>query len=156
MLESVHSFFSVSLVNHHKFVDTQRKLGLQPSERVQLSNTRACQLRSLNAVLDNFPGIIECLSTINTPMAVGLKAKLALLSVTACLHRYLQKETIDLSQTVTYKDAVIDSLKEKCSDATAADLHTRTKALCEANQIAVPEPSSGQRRKTKQMDGFVV
>lgn len=55
-----------------------------------------------------------------------------------------------------YKDAVIDSLKEKRSDATAADLHARTKALCEANQIAVPEPSSGQSRKTKRMDGFVV
>jgi len=170
MLESVCSFFSVSLVNHHKFVDTQTKLGIQPSELVQLSNTRwACQLRSVNAVLDNFPAIIECLSTINTPMAVGLKAKLskfstvyllivfqALLSVTAGLHRYLQKETIDLAQAVTHKDAVVDSLKEKRSDATAADLHARTKALCEANQIAVPEPSSGQRRKTKRMDGFVV
>jgi hypothetical protein len=30
MLESLYSFFSVSLVNHHKFVDTQKKLGLQP------------------------------------------------------------------------------------------------------------------------------
>lgn len=95
-------------------------------------------------------------------MAVRLKAELskfssvyllfvfqALLSVTACLHRYLQKETIDLAHAVTYKDAVIDSLMEKRCDATAADLHARTKALCEANQIAVPGPSSGRRRKTE-------
>lgn len=69
-----------------------------------------------------------------------------LLSVTACLHRYLQKETIDnVAQTQTYKDAVVETLKQKCSDAIATDIHTRTKALCEANQIAVLEQSSGQR-----------
>lgn len=97
MLESLHSFFSVSLVNHHKFMDTQNKL----RELVQLSTTRwACQLRSVTAVIDNFPAIIECLSTIKTPTAVGLRAKLSkfssvyllmvftLLSVTAGLHRY--------------------------------------------------------------------
>lgn len=95
-------------------------------------------------------------------MSVGLKAKLCkfssvyllfvfqdLLSVPACLHRYLQKETIHLAQAVTYKNAVTDSLKEKRSDGTAADLHARAMALCETNQIALPSPV--QRRKTKQM-----
>uniref|UniRef100_A0A672YQ65 HAT C-terminal dimerisation domain-containing protein n=1 Tax=Sphaeramia orbicularis TaxID=375764 RepID=A0A672YQ65_9TELE len=156
MLESVHSFFS--------------KLGLEQRELVQLSNTRwACQLRSVTAVLENFTAIIECLCTVNTPVAVGLKAKLSkfsfvyllfvfqdLLSVTAGLHRYLQKETIDIIQAPTYKDAVTKTLKQKRSDATAADLHARAKAICEANQIAVWELSSGQRQKTKRMDGFVV
>ena len=147
MLESLYSFFSVSLVNHHKFVDTQKKLGLQPKELVQLSTTRwACQLRSVTAVTDNLPAIIECLSTIKTPTAVGLRAKLSkfssvylmmvfhtLLSVTAGLHRYLQKETIDIAQAVTYKNAVTDTMKQKRSDTTAADLYSRTKAMCEAN-----------------------
>ncbi|KAL7406954.1 hypothetical protein ABVT39_000691 [Epinephelus coioides] len=74
-----------------------------------------------------------------------------------CNSRFtLQKETIDIAQAQTYKDAVIDTLKQKRSDATAADLHARTKAICEANQIAVLELSSGQRRKTKRMDGVVV
>lgn len=41
------------------------------------------------------------------------------------------------------------------SDTTAADLYSRTMAMCEANQIAV-ESSSGQRRKTKRMDEYVV
>uniref|UniRef100_I3KZS0 HAT C-terminal dimerisation domain-containing protein n=1 Tax=Oreochromis niloticus TaxID=8128 RepID=I3KZS0_ORENI len=170
MLESLHSFFSASLVNHHKFMDTQKKLGLEQSELAQLSNTRwACQVRSVTAVLNNFPAIIECLSSINTPIAVGLKAKLCkfssvyllivlkdLLSVTECLHRYLQKETIDIAQAQTYKDAVVETLKQKRSDATAIDLHARTRAMCEANQIAVLEQSSGQRQKKKRMDGFVV
>lgn len=170
MLESIHSFFSASLVNHHKFVEIQKTLGLQPSQLVQLSNTRwACQLHSVSAVLNNFPAIVECLSTINTAMAVGLKAKLTkfstvyllmvfqdLLSTTAGLHRYLQKETIDIVQAVTYKDAVTDSLKQKRSDATAADLHSRAKDICEANQIAVTKEHSGQRRKTKRMEDFVV
>lgn len=134
----------------------QKQLGLQSSELVQLSNTHwACQLHSVSAVLENYPDIIECLSTINTAMAMGLKAMLSqfssvyllivfqdLLSVTARLHRFQQKESIDLTQAMTYKEAVVDSLKEKRSEATAADLHAKTKALCEANQIAVPEPSS--------------
>ena len=170
MLENVYTFFNTSLVNHHIFEETQKNLGLQQTELVQLSNTRwACQLRSVNAVLANFPAIIDCLSTINTPLAVGVKAKLckfssiyllfvfqSLLSVTEGLHRYLQKETIDLAQAVAYKNAVTDSLKEKRSDATAADLHAQAMALCEANDISVPEPSSFQKRKAKRMEDFVV
>lgn len=78
------------------------------------------------------------------------------LSVTAGLHRYLQKETIDIAQAVTYKIAVIDTMKQKRSDTTSADLYSRTKTMCEANQIAVLESSSGQRRKTKRMDEYVV
>ena len=98
MLESIHSFFGVSLVNHRKFVNTQRKFGLQPSELVQLSNTRwSCQICSVNAVLENFPPSPECLPTTNTPTGVGLMTKLsqfssvyllivfqALLTVKAC------------------------------------------------------------------------
>ena len=155
-------------MNHHKFVDIQRKLELQPSELAQLSNTRrAWQLRSVNVVLDNFPAILECLSAINTPMSVGLKQNSvkscqcicffvfqALLSVTACLHRYQQKETIDLAKAVTYKNAVIDSLEKKRSDATVTGFHSRT--ICEANQITNLEPSSVQRHKAKRMDGYVV
>lgn len=88
----------------------------------------------MNAVLANLPAITECLSTINTPVAVGVKAKLCKfssvyllfvfrspLSVTAGLHRYLQKETIDLVQAVAYKNAVTDSLKEKRSDASVSE-----------------------------------
>uniref|UniRef100_A0A3B1JVJ8 DUF4371 domain-containing protein n=1 Tax=Astyanax mexicanus TaxID=7994 RepID=A0A3B1JVJ8_ASTMX len=128
ILESVYSFFSSSLVNHHKFVETQTEL-------VQLSSTRwACQLCSVNCVLDNFPAIIECLLGINTPLAVGLRVKLCkfssvyllvmfhtLLSLCAGLHLYLQKENIDLARAMEYKNAVTDSLKEKCSDSTAGD-----------------------------------
>lgn len=52
-LENVYSFFSTSLVNHHKFKEAQSKLGIASAELVQLSNTRwACQLQSINAVLD--------------------------------------------------------------------------------------------------------
>ena len=57
---------------------------------------------------------------------------------------------------MTYKNAVTDTMKQKRSDTTAADLYSRTKAMCEANQIAVSESSPGQRRKTKRMDEFLV
>lgn len=167
VLQSVHSFFSASLVNHHKFVETQQKLGLRECELVQLSETRwACQVRSVNAVLENFLAITECLSSINTPLAVGLKAKLSnfhmvyllhvfqvLLSVMAGFHRYLQKEAIDLADAATHKNAVTDSLKEKRSNATAVELHARTKAFCEADQVAIPEP---WMHKRKHMEGYVV
>ena len=49
-----------------------------------------------------------------------------------------------------------DSLKEKQSDATAADLHAKAMTLCEANHFSVPETSPHQRRKTKVMQEFVV
>ena len=102
---------------------------------MQLSTTRwACQLHSVTAVIDYFPAIIECLSTINTPAAAGLRAKLSklssvcllmvfqtLLSVTAGLHRYLQKENIDIARAVTYRNAVTDTMKQKRSDTTAAE-----------------------------------
>ncbi|KAL7842621.1 hypothetical protein SRHO_G00243100 [Serrasalmus rhombeus] len=170
ILESVYSFFSSSLVNHHKFVETQTRLGLQQTELVQLSSTRwACQLRSVNCVLDNFPAIIECLLGINTPLAVGLRVKLCkfssvyllvmfhtLLSLCAGLHLYLQKENIDLARAMEYKNAVTDSLKEKRSDSTAGELHARALAICDANKLVVSDESSKQRRKTKRMVDYVV
>uniref|UniRef100_A0A3B3QXG8 DUF4371 domain-containing protein n=1 Tax=Paramormyrops kingsleyae TaxID=1676925 RepID=A0A3B3QXG8_9TELE len=170
LLENLYSFFSFSLVSHHKFKEAQTKLGLQPCELVQLSNTRwACQLCTVNAVLDNLPAIIECLAVINTATAVGLKSKICkfsfvylltlfkdLLSVVAGLHKYLQKETIDLPQALAYKDAVCDALKQKCSDSTAADMYATAKALSEDNHIIIEEKLPGQRQKTKRMDDFVV
>lgn len=163
LLESLYSFFSVSLVSHHKYKEAQAKFRLQPCELVQLSNTRwACQLHSVNAVLENLPAIIDCLSAINTTTAVGLKTKICkfsfvyllilfkdLLSVVAGLHKYLQKETIDLPKAVAYKDAVCDSLKQKRNDPTAADIYARAKAVCEDNEIVVEEQLSGQRQKKK-------
>ena len=71
------------------------------------------------------------------------------------MHKYLQKETVDLGQAVAFKNAVTDSLEEKRNDATAADLHGKAMALFEVNRLLVPEPSI-QRRKTKVMQDFIV
>lgn len=79
-----------------------------------------------------------------------------LLSVVAGLHKYLQKKTIDLPQTLAYKDAVCDALKLKPNDSTAADMYARAKALSEDNHIIIEEKLPGQRQKTKRMDDFVV
>ncbi|CAL8357570.1 unnamed protein product [Gadus morhua 'NCC'] len=63
-----------SLVNHDKFKETQKQLGLQPSELVQLSKTRwSCQLMSINAMIENFPAVLTCLSNISNPTA-GVQA----------------------------------------------------------------------------------
>ncbi|KAK0140148.1 hypothetical protein N1851_022903 [Merluccius polli] len=115
-----------------------------------------CLTRSVNAVLENFLAITGCLSCINTPLAVGLKAKLSHFHMVYLLHIFqelLSKETIDLADAVAHKNAVTDSLEEKRSDATAADLHARTRAFCEANQVAFPEP---RMHTKKRMEGFVV
>lgn len=76
------------------------------------------------------------------------------LAVTACLLRYLQ-ETTDLAQAVEYKNAVIDSLKEKHNVATAADVHAKTMVLCESNQI-LAQDHAFQKCKVKQMEEYVV
>ncbi|XP_063597893.1 zinc finger MYM-type protein 1-like [Penaeus indicus] len=135
LLENVYSFFTTSLVNHHKFKDAQSRLGLAAVELVQLSNTRwACRLQSINAVLQTLPAIFECLSVTGFPLAIGIKAKLSvfstiyallmfqtLLSITEGLHKLLQKETLDLAALIC-KDAVCDTLKGKRTDAFATEM----------------------------------
>uniref|UniRef100_A0A4W5QK15 DUF4371 domain-containing protein n=1 Tax=Hucho hucho TaxID=62062 RepID=A0A4W5QK15_9TELE len=164
-LENVYSFFSTSLVNHHKFKEAQSKLGIASAELVQLSNTRwACQLRSINAVLDTLTAIFDCLSAIGSPMAVGLRAKFStvyllltfqsLLSVTEGLHKFLQKETVDLAEACFGKQAVCDTLIDKCTDAFATELFDRTKALCEVHNF--PEANAARKRKQRKMGDFVV
>lgn len=168
LLECVYSFFSTSLVHHHKFKETQSKLGLTAGELVQLSNTRwACQLRSINAVLETLPAIFECLSAIGSPMAVGLRAKLykfstvyallmfqGLLAVTEGLHKFLQKKTVDLAEAFMCTQAVSDTLKGKRTDVFATDLYERTKVLCHTHSI--PEPDAKKRHKQRKMDDFVL
>ncbi|KAG7471604.1 zinc finger MYM-type 1-like [Solea senegalensis] len=168
LLECVYSFFSTSLVNHHKIMEAQTRLGLTTVELVQLSNTRwACQLRSISAVLDTLSAILECLSAIRSPIAVGLRAKLykfsavyallmfqSLLSVTKGLHKLLQKETLDLAEAFICKQAVCDTLKGKHTDAFATELYERTKALCHTHSI--PEQGARTRHKQRKMDDFVL
>lgn len=83
------------------FKDVQTKLGLQPTELVQLSKTRwSCQLHSVSVMLENFPAVIQCISSLKNGTAVGLHVKLSqfstvymltvLLSVTDNLQKYLQ------------------------------------------------------------------
>lgn len=79
------------------------------------------------------PSAINCLTTINASVAVGLKVNSHqstfqdLFSVTTGFHNFLQKESIDLAQAV-------------------ADLYARTKGLCKANHIDIQGPSDrGQR-----------
>ncbi|KAK0138714.1 Zinc finger MYM-type protein 1 [Merluccius polli] len=170
LLQSVYTFFSVSLVNHHKFKETQKQLGLQPSELVQLSKTRwSCQLRSVNAMIDNLPAVLQCLSSINNPMAVGLHVKLArfstvyllmmfktFLSVTENLHKYLQSQTVDLAKAEEYKCAVCATLKDMRSDEKAAELYDRAKAYCAANQIPESCAVTRQRQKQKRVEDYVV
>uniref|UniRef100_A0A3Q2D0G0 HAT C-terminal dimerisation domain-containing protein n=1 Tax=Cyprinodon variegatus TaxID=28743 RepID=A0A3Q2D0G0_CYPVA len=166
LLESLYTFFTTSLVHHHTFKHAQLKLGLAV-ELVQLSNTRwACRLQSINAVLETLPAIFECLSATGSPMATGIKAKLArfstiyallmfqtLLSITEGLHKLLQKETLDLAEALMGKDAVCDTLKGKRTDAFATEMFESTKALCLTHDI--PEPHAKKRQKQRNMADFV-
>lgn len=113
LLESVYSFFNTSLVNHDKLKALKKQLGIGEGELVQLSNTRwACQVKSVKAILENLPVVIQTLKKISTPYNT-LQSKLCrfatiymllmfqnLLSVTQGLHKYLQRESFDLAQAV--------------------------------------------------------
>nr|XP_040024980.1 zinc finger MYM-type protein 1-like [Gasterosteus aculeatus aculeatus] len=161
LLECVYSFFSTSRVNHHKFEEAQSKLGLTAVELVQLSNTRwACQLRSINAILETLPAIFECLSAIGSPIAVGLRAKLykfstvysllmfqILLSVTEGLHNFLQKETLNLAESFISKQAICDTLRGKRTDVFATELYERTKALYHTHNTLRWEKQHGDERR---------
>lgn len=168
LLENLYSFFSVSIVNHDQFAAIQRELHIEQGELVQISNTRwSCQLRSVNALLKNFPAVMKSLQTIKTPTAVGLHSKLSklpvvyllvvfkkLLGITEGFHKVLQKETVDLAQAVHYKSAVHDTLVSQRTAQVAEDIYAMTKTTCEENNIQ--EPSLGPRRKQKRMEDFVV
>ncbi len=167
LLENMYTFFSSSLINHNKFIEIQNQLGLKQSELVQLSTTRwASQVRSVRAVLTNFPAIIECLTTTKTAVAQGIRSKLCkpkrvyllvmfdkLLGVTEGLHQYLQGESLDLSRAAEYKMATLDTLKDLRTDAGFEDVFKRATTLCEENHIEQPV---GPRQKQKRWDGFVV
>jgi hypothetical protein len=68
-------------------------------------------------------------------MAVGLSAKFhkfytmylllmfqCLLSITEVLHKFLQKQTVDLAEACFGKQAVCDTLVGKCTDAFTTEL----------------------------------
>lgn len=167
-LEAVHSFFSVSLLNHQKFVRVQTELGLKPNALVQLSNACwSCQIRAVRAMVANFPEVIQCFQSINSPTALGLMTKLRKFSTSYCLimfqtllgttegfHKYLQGENVDLAQAVYFKDAVHSALREMRTNESAAQLYEKTTAFCLDNDI--PEPATEPRRKQKRIDDFVV
>lgn len=72
-------------------------------------------------------------------------------SITAATENQLVKKGSDYLKCVaqTYDGAAVMSGDVEC-------LGSRTKAMSEANQIAVSESSLGQWRKTKRMDEYVV
>ena len=76
-----------------------------------------------------------------------------LLSTTQGLHKYLQKETLDLVQAVDYKTAVENTLKSYRSNEKAHEVYDKTKALC--NDLDIPETVT-QRKKRRNMEDFVV
>ncbi|XP_049892032.1 zinc finger MYM-type protein 1-like [Epinephelus moara] len=167
-LESVYSYFSVSIVNHQKFSDVQKLLGLGTSELVQLSKSRwACQVKSEKAMLDNLQADLKCLEESATPLGVGLLSKLSrlspvyllvmfrsMLSTTEGLHVYLQKDSVDLAQATVFKDAVQETLKSMRTDEMADKLFNEAKTICAANNI--PQSLTGRRHKQRRMEDFTV
>lgn len=120
-------------------------------------------------MIENLAGVLQCLSSINSPMAVGLHTKLsrfstvyllmmfkAFLSVTENLHKYLQNQMVHLAKAEEHKTAVCTTLKDMRTDEKAAELDGRTKTFCEANQIPVSWAVPRQRQKQKLMEDYVV
>ncbi|XP_074535563.1 LOW QUALITY PROTEIN: zinc finger MYM-type protein 1-like [Halichoeres trimaculatus] len=167
LLECLYSFFSTSPLHHHKLQEFQRQLGLDIRELVQLSTTRwACRVESVKATLQNLPALIQAFGSISAPVAKGLESKLCqfstiymlvmfdtLLSVTQGLHKYLQKETIDLVQAMEYKTAVQNTVKSYRCDEKADEIFDKTKTLCDDLEIHSTET---KRKKRKNMDDFIV
>ncbi|KAK1171307.1 zinc finger MYM-type protein 1-like, partial [Acipenser oxyrinchus oxyrinchus] len=84
----------------------------------------------------------------------GLKCVAQTYDGAAGLHKFLQKETVDLAEACFGKQAVRDTLIVKRTDAFATELYDRTKALCEIHNI--PEADAARKRKQSKMGDFVV
>lgn len=73
ILGNVYSFISTSVVNHQAFHGTQKQLGLENSEFVQLSKTKwKCQLNSLKVVIENLTALLRCPEKVATPIAISV------------------------------------------------------------------------------------
>uniref|UniRef100_A0AAR2LVQ4 TTF-type domain-containing protein n=1 Tax=Pygocentrus nattereri TaxID=42514 RepID=A0AAR2LVQ4_PYGNA len=146
----------------------KNQLGIGEGELVQLSRTRwSCQIDSINAILKNLPAVIQTLQNISTPLAIGLQSKLCrfatvymlvmfqkLFSVTEGLHKYLQRESVDLAQAMQFKTAVHDALKNcRCSEK-AMEIFDKTKTIC--SDLGIEEHTKGTQRKQKKIEGYVV
>ncbi|KAA0706071.1 hypothetical protein E1301_Tti016829 [Triplophysa tibetana] len=173
-LTSLKSFDAHSITEaiEESFSDMQKALGLEKSELVQLSKTRwACQLKSVTAVIANLPALLKSLTELtSTTTAIGLLSKLsrlsnvymlvmfkALLSTTEGLHKYLQKEDVDLAQATWYKDAVLETLRSMRTEEMAEKFYNQAKEILEANHLSeTPAPGGSQKRKQKRLDDYVV
>lgn len=105
------------LFHNHKFQTLKKQLAVGDRELVQLSKIRwACQTECVNATLQNLPALIQTLRSISAPLAKGMERKLSrfstiymlvmfqtLLSITQGLHRYLQREILDLALDLKIK-----------------------------------------------------
>lgn len=146
-------FFNTSLVNHTKFKELQKDLGLFASELVQLSNTRwACQVNSIKALLNNISAVLATLEATNTPIAKGILSKLSkpktvymlimfsqLLGITEGLHRYLQGERLDMGKAVEYKMSVVDTLSKLRTEAATEEIFEKAMDICGSYNIQIPQ-----------------
>lgn len=167
LLENVYTFFNTSLVNHTKFKELQKDLGLFASELVQLSNTRwACQVNSVKALLNNISAVLATLEATNTPIAKEILSKLSkpktvymlimfsqLLGITEGLHRYQQGERLDMGKAVEYKMSVVDTLSKLRTEAAAEEIFEKAMDICGSYNIQIPQ---GARYKQKRLEGFVL
>uniref|UniRef100_A0A8C8RBV3 HAT C-terminal dimerisation domain-containing protein n=1 Tax=Pelusios castaneus TaxID=367368 RepID=A0A8C8RBV3_9SAUR len=132
---------------------------------VRLSDTHwSCQANTVNRLISNFPAVIQCLSDVDSIPASGLLEQLcewptvyclfmfqSILSITEVLHKLLQKENLDLANTVDLKEAVCSSLKDMRTNKKAKEVYEKARALCVNNGIDIKETAL-QRRKQKRMD----
>uniref|UniRef100_A0A3P8NDG8 HAT C-terminal dimerisation domain-containing protein n=1 Tax=Astatotilapia calliptera TaxID=8154 RepID=A0A3P8NDG8_ASTCA len=167
LLKNVYTFFNTSLVNHTKFKELQKDLGLFACELVQLSNTRwAGQVNSIKALLNNISAVLATLEATNTPIAKGILSKLSkpktvymlimfsqLLGITEGLHRYLQGERLDMGKAVEYKMSVADTLSKLRTEAAAEEIFEKAMDICGSYNIQIHQ---GARHKQKRLEGFVL
>ncbi|XP_069502501.1 zinc finger MYM-type protein 1-like [Ambystoma mexicanum] len=169
-MENLYTFFSTSLIHHHKFKAVQNTLGLKQGELVQLSDTCwSCQVRSVNALINNFPAVHQCLSEIESSTATGLLVKFkktvsSILSlyvpVFAYPHRGLPhnppKETLDLAKAVDLKDAVCNTLRAMQTPEKVSELLQKAESLLRDTSTEGEEIVLERRKKQKSMEDFVV
>lgn len=119
----------------------------------------------MQILLENLAVVLRCLEGVATSMVVELQFRLSrissvnmmvmfrtILTTTEGLHKYLQKESLDLAQGMSYKVAVLETLKSMQSNETVEKLYMETKGICEFNSII--EILTGHRRKQKRMADY--
>ena len=162
ILQLLHSFFSVSMKRHSKFIEIQQNHQQKTLEIPGLSDTRwACRYQSVHVIRERIECIVETLEYIKRNSTDGQEKAEAggiisqvttwtflfhliifskLLGITSGLSQLLQSETLDIAAAIHLVNAIQLTLKDCRTSSKCQSMFDETNKL--ASKLKIPSMES--------------